>query len=367
MDDRRTRPAPPARRRWLRAVIVLTLAGAAVFAGPPAMACGCGGVVAEEGTQTAVDREVALLAHDGTTETITMQLSMDSTAEDLGLLVPTPNPATVSLGESSTFDDLSTAVRPRRVEEFHLFGPPVLFDSGNGSSGGAAPGGPGGVTALATVDLGPLEATTLRADDPAALRAWLDEHGYQIRAGLQVQLDPYVDEGWTFVAVRLTQQGKALQGELPPIVMSFASDTLVYPMRMSRAAAGAESVRTYVLGEHRVQRGDATAAAGSAQVIFAGRVDPADVSDMSSAALRSALATTPYLTVIDQYLAQPSEAIVSDFTFIAAATDDEVIPTYTDDTYGIPIDVAVLVALVMVGGVVGWRLVARRRRASAAA
>ena len=117
-------------------------------------------------------------------------------------------------------------------------------------------------------------------------------------------------------------------------------------MRMSRAASGAESVRTYVLGEHRVQRDDATAAAGSPQVIFAGTVDTADV---TSTDLRATLATAPYLTVVDQYFAEPSEGIVSDFTFSAAPTDDEVIPTYTVDTYGIPIDVAGLVVLVLAG------------------
>ena len=163
--------------------------------------------------------------------------------------------------------------------------------------------------------------------------------------------------------MRLTQQGKALQGDLPPIVMSFESSTLIYPMRMSRAATAAESVRTYVLGEHRVQRDDATAAVGSPHVVFAGPVDPADLADMTSTALTSALATAPYLTVVDQYFARPSENIVSDFTFTTAPTDEQVIPTYTVDTYGIPVDIAILLLLVLIGLVVaGWRLIARRRR-----
>ena len=189
MAHHKQRPRPAVLGLVLRAAVVLALAGSAVFAGPSAMACGCGGVVAEPGTQTSVDREVALLTHNGSTESITMQLSMDSTAEDLGLLVPTPTPATVTLGERTTFDDLSTAVRPRAVQEFHLFGPPALFAGGNESSSGASSAAAGtGVTALSTVDLGPLQATTLRADDPAALRAWLAEHDYQIRDGLQAQL-----------------------------------------------------------------------------------------------------------------------------------------------------------------------------------
>jgi len=362
MDDHLTRPAPPSHRRWVRAVVVLTLAGAAVFAESPAMACGCGGVVSEPGAQTSVAREVALIMRSGLTESITMQLSMDSTAEDLGLLVPTPTPATVALGDPQVFTDLSSVARPRRVEDFHLFGPPVLFDSDDGSSSGAAaPGAGGGVTALSTVDLGPLEATTLRADDPDALQTWLAEHHYQLRPGLEDQLAPYIDEGWTFVAVRLTQEGRALHGVLPPIVMTFVSDEMVYPMRMSRAASGAESVRTYVLDHHRVQRVDPTAATGNPQLVFAGRLSDNDVTSRTMKSL--ATAGPSFLTVIDQYFAQPSEGIVSDFTFTAAPTDDEVIPTYTVDTYGIPIDIAVLLVLVLAGlTALGWRVIGRRRR-----
>ena len=346
--------------------MALLLSCALTLVAPPAMACGCGGVVAQPGTQTSVSREVALVTSDGSTESISMQLSMESTAEDLGLLVPTPSPATVTLGDRQVFADLSYAARPRRVEDFHLFGPPALFDSrDNASSGGAgSTGGASGVTAISTVNLGPLEATTLRADDSAALQAWLEKHDYQLRPGLEAQLDPYIAEGWSFVAVRLTQQGKSLNGVLPPVVMTFASNSLVYPMRMSRAAAAAGSVRTYVLGEHRVQRSDPTATTGSAEVVFAGTVERGAV---QSAALATTLASAPYLTVVDQYFAQPSTQIVSDLTFAQAATDLPVNQTYTVDTYGIPIDVAILGLLMLIGLVLlVWRVMARRRRSGAA-
>jgi hypothetical protein len=327
--------------------------------GPPASACGCGGVVSDQGTRTTVNREVALITRDGGTESITMQLSMDSTGADVGLLVPTPTPAKVSLGETQTFTDLEAVTRPRRVEQFHLFGPPALIDPGrsSGDTAGAAPGS--GVTALETVDLGPLAATTLQADDPRALQSWLDEHHYVLRDRLSTQVQPYIDEGWSFVAVRLTQQGKDIRGTLPPVVMTFASGRTVYPMRMSRAAADAQTVRTYLLDSHRQQRDDATARVGLPAVVFAGSINPTDV---RSASLAKSLATTPYLTVIDQYFADPATQISSDFAFVPAPTDEQVIPTYTVDTYGIPIDVAILLLLVLTAAaVVVSRMVSRRR------
>ncbi len=343
--------------------VVAVLAGVlATFVAPPAMACGCGGVVAPSGTETAVSHEVALITGDGSTETVHMQLTIDADADDLGLLVPTPAPATVSLGDPQVFADLTFAVRARPVENFHLFGPPVLFDSAGDSRSGAGGGAPGGVQALSTVNLGPLEATTLRADDPAALQGWLDEHDYQIGDGLAAAGQPYMDEGWTFVAVRLTQEGKDLQGELPPLVMRFASTDLVYPMRMSKAAKDSQSVRTYVLGGHRVDRTDATAAAGSsANVTFAGMVPIAEV---ESEQLRTALAGAPYLTTFDQVFTEPGTQIVSDFTFADAAGDAGYQRTYTVDTYGIPIDVAIilLVGVLAVVAVAWWAVNRRRRR-----
>lgn len=344
-------------------VVLALLAGVlATLLAPPAMACGCGGVVAPVGTETSVSREVALVTGDGTTETVHMQLSIDANADDLGLLVPTPSPATVSLGEAQVFTDLTFAVRARPVKKFHLFGPPVLFSSGRDASSGTRAGATSGVQALSTVDLGPLEATTLRADDPAALQTWLDEHDYHIGDGLAAATQPYIDEGWTFVAVRLTQQGRDLQGELPPLVMRFASTDLVYPMRMSSAAKDTQSVRTYVLGQHRVNRTDTTATAGNrASVTFAGIVP---ISEVESVELRAALAAAPYLTTFDQLFTDPGAQIVSDFSFADAADDEGYQQTYTVETYGIPIDIAILllVVLIAVVALLWWRRARRLRR-----
>lgn len=357
-------PLSDSRRRhpFRTALTALLCAAGALVVAPPAMACGCGGVVAEPGHRTTVDQETVLLTGNGTTETVHMQLSMKSDADDLGLLVPTPTPATVALGDPEVFSDLSYVIRPRPVEKFHLFGPAVLFGSDSDSAGraGAPASTGGGVQAISTVNLGPLEATTLRADDPVALQKWLGEHHYQLSENLATQVKPYVEENWAFVAVRLTQQGRQLQGELPPLVMTFDSDHLVYPMRMSRAADHPESVRTYVLGAHRVQRTDPTATgADPAGITFAGTVPAADV---SSDSLRRLLTDAPYLTVVDQYLSEPTTAISSDFTFDRAPTDEAHYATYTVDTYGIPIDIAVILLVLLVGvGVLVWRLVRRRR------
>lgn len=208
-------------------------------------------------------------------------------------------------------------------------------------------------------DLGPLEATTLTADDPAALDGWLTEHDYRMSEEFEQLVGPYVDEGWAFVAVRLTIEGEALDGALPPLEVTFDSDALVYPMRMSQGATVTQRTRTYVLAEHKVERTDPTAPEGSgADTAFAGLVDLADV---QSDLLRESLAQAPYLTTIDQTFSDPAESITSDFTFGTAADDQPYQQVYYTDTYLVPVDVAILVGLAVVG-LTGAGLWALRRR-----
>ena len=58
--------------------------------------------------------------------------------------------------------------------------------------------------------------------------------------------------------MRLTGE-KPLSGQIDPVTLQFASDRLVYPMRMSAAAKNPQRVVIYALGEHRMQRTDADA------------------------------------------------------------------------------------------------------------
>ena len=185
-----------------------------------------------------------------------------------------------------------------------------------GAAPGSSAGGP--VSVLATQRLGHLEVTTLAASDAKALTTWLHDHGYVLRAGLAKALEPYVAKGWYYTAIRLSTDAKDLSGTLQPLDLRFTSDDFVYPMQLSAAATSSQFVRTYVFADHQMRRTDPTAAKGSIDVRFAGRIDPSAV---SAAPLPSIVADHPYLTVLDQYFSNPPRQIVSDFTFAAAKSD----------------------------------------------
>jgi hypothetical protein len=124
----------------------------------------------------------------------------------------------------------------------------VLFggddDEGAGGGEGAAPtAGAGGVEVVDAQDLGPLRLVTLRGDDAAIVATWLADHGFAAPAGLEAIAQDYLDDDWLLVAVRLRGAGGAEVRRLQPLIISFDSPRLVYPLRMSALADGPVEAR----------------------------------------------------------------------------------------------------------------------------
>jgi hypothetical protein len=311
-------------RRAVRAVAAaLAIAGGVVVAAPPAGACACGGLVDAPAYDTSVSQETAVLQWDGTTETMLLELDTLSTAPEVGLILPTPAPAEVALADPEVFRELDDITRPRAVVSEHQWWPDLGFGAAGGDGAGAGPG----VEVLSEVRLGPLDVTTLSATAPGALDAWLVERGFQLPPSTATALAPYVAEGWSFVAARLaTDEAAAFSGTLQPLRVTFPSGSLVYPMRMSVVAEDAQSTRTYVLADHRVDRVDATAELDAPKLRFAGRVDPGSVDSDELAAL---LAAGRFVTAHEQDFDEPATQIVSDFAFAPAASDAAYAATYS--------------------------------------
>jgi hypothetical protein len=354
--------------RTCRLVVVAALLASATIAtmvlAPPGYACACGAVVAPGGEQATMNHEVALVHWDGTTETILMQLALNASTNNVALVVPTPSPATVAAGDKATFVELDSLTAPQIQQRRHW-----TLGMGVGASApmAAAPGAP---DVVSQVHLGPLQATTLAGGDLTGLQKWLADNGYAIRPTVSDALGPYVRDGWSFVAMRLTSTAP-IAGGLSPVRMTFQASQLVYPMRLSVAATSPQQVTVFTLSDHRQQRTDtdATGQSGqSTQVQFAGNV---------STALRDPLLRElagnhgAYLTKIQVNIAAPSQ-ISSDFAFGNAPSDDayrQVV--YVDHNVAIPI-VFVLLAALLVGAVAATVIILvvlrqrRRRRTTTA-
>ncbi|MGN2641868.1 DUF2330 domain-containing protein [Nocardia takedensis] len=340
----------------LAATAALTLCALGSGAIAPASACACGGVVSP-GNSATVNDEVALAGWDGRRETVVMRLGLESGTDHAALIVPTPAPAKVEAGSAATFTELSRLTAPEIVTEHRWFS----GDGYDGATSAAAPPG-GGPTVLERVQLGPIEATTLAGGTLDGLREWLNANGYQMKPEIIATLDPYLRENWSFVAIRLTG-ADTLRGALDPIRIGFDSDRFVYPMRMSAAATTPQTVRLYLLSDHRMQRSDTDAGKQYTGVEFAGRIG-----DTADPQLRELSADgRDYLTELEVGIVEPS-AITSDFTFTAAPSDEShrARITVVDhvELFGYPAGTVILGAAGLAAAVVVLALVRVVRRGS---
>jgi hypothetical protein len=336
----------------------------------PAHACACGAMIPGAHTQMRVDREVSVVRWDGREEQIVMSLTVAGTADRAAWIMPVPHRATVRLGDSRLFEQLEEATAPEERTRTYFWPRsgdwPFTGGSGDGASAAPAAGARPGVGVVGRQRLGPFDVARLTADDPAALSDWLHTHGFTLPARLEQALQPYVDQHWEYVAIRLAPQAAhiPLTGVLDPLHLTFAADAPVYPMRLSRLAPVPQSLGLYLLAPHRME--PRTSIGGEKpRITFAGRLQD------TGGPLAELTRGTDYLTALDQEFPVPSR-IFGDHELRRAATDRpyrEVIYTYRlREIAGIPAwlltTAAALAVLVTAAAVCTVR--ATRRRTSRA-
>jgi hypothetical protein len=299
----------------------------------PASACGCGGLAVGDESEVSVLSERAIVSHADGVEQIDLLLDLLSTTADTGLLFPTPTPATVESGDRDDFDAVEREILPQ----------PVYADDWWGFASDGAGAGGTGVEVVEQVTLGPLEATTLKASNSSGLKKWLKYNDYKLSANATKYLDYYVKKKWSFVAVKL-EGSSTLTGELDPLRITFETEKVVYPMRLSAAASTPQALRLYLFGDSRsdvVQDTSKQAPLNAARsTVWAGPVtDPALASRGS------------FLTVIDLEWEQPRAQIATDIAIIDSPSRDTIVPTVQVirpiGVLGIPVGVLV----------VGWAVI----------
>lgn len=296
----------------------------------PAYACGCGAMIPDRNQRIGVDRESSAVRWDGRTEQIVMRFTVHGTAEKAAWVMPVPGRADVELGDAKLFDELERLTRPEHRDRHYFWprGDDWPFAGGASDGAGAAPPRAGAVGVVGRERLGPFDVARLTATDPKALGGWLEENGFELSEGLAAELRPYVEQRWEYVAVRLApvadgadgsdsadgSDATTLGGELDPLRISFASERLVYPMRLSRLAKTPQSLGLYVLADHRMEPRD-DIGGRAPEVTFAGAIEPEGrVAELAGGG------EPVYLTAIDQSFPVPSR-IDGDHELTAAGTD----------------------------------------------
>ncbi|MFG2328370.1 DUF2330 domain-containing protein [Streptomyces sp. NPDC048604] len=331
----------------------------------PAYACGCGAMVPGRNQQIGVDEETSAVRFNGRTEQIVMRFTVRGNAEQAAWIMPVPSRADVELGDPRLFDDLDWLTRPEEKHRYYFWPRSGDWPFADVDGAGAAPlpgDSQGGVGVVGQERLGPFDVARLTATDPTALSDWLKKNGFELSGDLKDALRPYVDLKWEYVAVKLApeEQGQ-LAGELDPLKIRFATHELVYPMRLSRLAKTPQSLRLFVLADHRMEP-QSDLGGDKPEVAFAGRIT---APEGPVAALTDG--EPAYLTEIEHEFPRPAK-INSDHVLRVADTDTPYRKAYYTNRLltvgdGIPVWLLTVggVLAAAAGAVVAVRV--RRRRA----
>ena len=237
------------------ALLWSALLAAGLLAAPEAEACG-GFFCAQVPIDQAGERIV--FGVRGNRVEAHIQIQYEGAAEQFAWVVPVQSQAVpeLSIGSPQLFTFLDAVTQPSFQLQWDnscsgffrdLFPVP---DSAEGVPPGAPDPYNGGVNVVSREDVGPYAAAILTATDAVALRTWLTDNGYDIPEQTGSALEPYVGNGYYFVALKL-QQNKTV-GDLKPLVVKFDGNRPCVPIRLTAIAARPDMpILAYVLADHR--------------------------------------------------------------------------------------------------------------------
>jgi hypothetical protein len=176
-------------------------------------------------------------------ETLTVQPRVTGNAPDFGLVIATPAQPKVEempknlLKELGVFTMLKRRESPVSKLMTELVAGRIArleeLKSGSGEGKGTA------INELEAGTVGAHDYKIITADKAGDLYAWLKENNYN-DAGDEATLDFYIRKKWFFTVVKIdTKHMKkkpdgTYSGDLTPVRFQFASDKLIYPLRITR-------------------------------------------------------------------------------------------------------------------------------------
>lgn len=191
-------------------------------------------------------------------ETFVIRPGFTGKVEDFGMLIPFPTPPALRKVSDDIFPHIGAAIDPPevvvdlRMRMLSLSGG-AKFSRQSGKANALAILEKEEVRVLREEAVGMYEVAVLEAGSPAALKKWMDDHGYQYPQGMDDVCEDYVNDRWCFVAVKTSvgaksdvdpkagqrnivsklPAGGAFDGHVQAMGFRFKSEELVVPMRLS--------------------------------------------------------------------------------------------------------------------------------------
>lgn len=237
----------------MRFAIVLLAAVSAAFAD--------GGMVAPPDVAIAEFGQVAIIRHQDGMEQLSIASSFRSEATNFAWILPLPAEPEVDSFSMTLLYELLHYCRPlyRGGSGFGCAGDAMSELGRNSDSLGVEEIGQG--------IIGAYEYLVLRTREPETLAGYLAGHGYALPSNAAAVFGHYTDKDWQyFVVVRLSDSVDYEYDRSVGIRLTFASDSAVYPLYISRLSSEYSGVVLYVIADHRQMF-------NGARLLFSGRVD----------------------------------------------------------------------------------------------
>ncbi|HLT37358.1 MAG TPA: DUF2330 domain-containing protein [Enhygromyxa sp.] len=232
-------------------VLLATLVAGVTALTPRSSEAFCGFYVAGADAKLFNNATVVVLMRDGTRTVLSMQNDYQGPPEDFALVIPVPvvlQEGDVKTLRKQLFERVDRLAAPRLVEYWELdpcapelVGLGKFGLSGKGSGGGTGPGyGRGSTSSTVTIEaqfeVGEYEIVILSATESNGLDSWLRESGYNIPAGAEPLLRPYVEQGMKFFVAKVdpnkVQFGANGRAMLSPLRFHYDSDEFALPVRL---------------------------------------------------------------------------------------------------------------------------------------
>jgi len=313
---------------------------AAVIVGAPATAHAfCGFYVAGNDQKLFNDATEVVLMREGTRTVLSMQNNYKGPPEAFAMVIPVPtvlHEGDVKTLPKDVFDRVDKMGAPRLVEYWEQDPCQVdrVYDRPHRMAAHGAGGAPPapvaekadlGVTIEAKFAVGEYQIVILSAKDSTGLDTWLHLEKYQIPAGAEPLLRPYVENGmkW-FVAKVDPKKVQFVDGRaaLSPLRFHYDSDDFNLPIRLGLAnSSGTQDLIVNILAPH--QRYEV---ANYPNVTIPTNIDVKDSVKDRFAAF--------YTSLFDRTIAKNPGAVVTEYAWQATTCDPCPGPTlnYTDFT-----------------------------------
>ncbi len=303
----------------LAATLALALAA-------PAAHAFCGFYVSDSGKQLLNNATQVVLMREGTRTVLSMQNNYQGPPENFAMVVPVPvvlQKENVKTLPRELFAKLEQLDAPRLVEYWEQ--DPCAqtenereYKAGGARARAAAPAAMAdsaanlGVKIEAQFSVGEYDIVVLSAENSGGLDTWLRQEKYNIPAGAEPYLRPYVTEGWRFFVAKVDPQKVHFEGSqaaLSPLRFHYDSEQFKLPVRLGLINSGGKQD----LIVHILARGKRYEVANYANVTIPTNLDVEEKTKDEFG--------TFYAALFDETVKKNPGAVVTEYSWDASSCD----------------------------------------------